>query len=96
MIRNDEGKDRAIRYLGVHFSLELPDTHSQSMGWKVQRKILDDKFKELHKKITRSNPTRAQAIYCINACINSTLKYTLQVAAIPDSDMDKWASLLNY
>jgi hypothetical protein len=90
MIRNDEGKERAIRYLGVHFSLELPDTHSQSMGWKVQRKILDDKFKDLHKKITRSNPTRAQAIYCINACINSTLKYTLQVAAIPDSDMDKW------
>jgi ribonuclease HI len=88
--RNNEGRNKAIRYLGVFFSLDLADTHKSSLGWKIQRGILDEKFKDKHKSITRSKPTRAQAVYCINAVINAALKFPLQVAAVSMTTLKKW------
>ena len=79
-----EGEGQATRYLGVWFELNLK--------WKRQREILENKFKGLKQDIGRSNPTREQAIYCVNAVINAAIKYPLQVAHIPASTLRTWDS----
>ena len=78
--RGLEGK--AMKYLGVHFQV--------GKGWGVQRRVIESKFRKLNDDISRSAPTRAQAIYCINAVIAATLKYPLQVAGIPKTTLERW------
>ena len=72
----------AMRYLGVWFEGDGQ--------WGIQRGILARKFATLVDKITRSSPTREQAIYCINATINTALKFPLQVAQVPATTLKAW------
>ena len=58
--------------------------------WLRQRQILNGKFKELNDRMSRSRPTRSQAIYCINATVNSALKFPLQIANVPNSVLEEW------
>ena len=51
---------------------------------------MEKKFSKLKDSIGRSCPTREQAIYCVNAVINATMKFPLQVASIPKSTLDRW------
>ena len=62
------------------------------MSWKRQTQILQDKFKELYSRISNTKPTTEMAIYCINAVIHATLKFPLQVAAIPRTVIKGWDS----
>ena len=93
MAQWEEGRDRfavydrtgngeTMRYLGVHFQAEP--------GWQAQRAILEKKFAKLKDTISRSCPTREQAIYCVNAVINATMKFPLQVASIPRTTLERW------
>ena len=76
------GEGETMRYLGVHFQ--------PREGWGAQRKILETKFRKLTDSIRSSSPTRQQAVYCVNAVINATLKFPLQVAGIPRSTLERW------
>jgi hypothetical protein len=80
--RNKGGKGRATRYLGVWFEMDH--------RWRVQRKILQAKFKDLNERISKSKPNREQAVYCVNAVINAAMKFPLQVAHIPKSVLNQW------
>ena len=71
-----------MRYLGVHFELNTK--------WRDQCRILEEKFRSDIERISSSKPTREQAIYCVNAVINATLKFPLQVAGIPMSTLERW------
>jgi len=77
-------KPKPFRYLGVWFE--------PGGRWSHQQQILTEKFNTLNDKISRSSPTREQAIYCINATINSALKYPLRIASVPLSVLRKWDS----
>ena len=55
--------------------------------WSKQRELLTKKFNDLNERMGRSSPTREQATYCINATINTALKFPLQIANIPRSDL---------
>jgi len=72
----------AMRYLGVWFE--------GGGKWLRQRQLLDVKFKELNERMSRSSPTRSQAIYCINATVNAALKFPLQIANVPNSVLEEW------
>ena len=76
------GEGETMRYLGVHFQPKA--------GWGAQRRILEAKFRDLTESILSSSPNREQAIYCVNAVINATLKFPLQVAGIPMSTLERW------
>ena len=73
---------RAVRYLGVWYD--------EGFGWNEQRRVLDKKFADLHTRISQSAPTREEAVYCINATINSALKYPLRVAHIDTTRLRAW------
>ena len=75
-------KGVAMRYLGVWFE--------EGCKWVKQRAILSSKFEELNERMGRSSPTREQATYCINATINTALKFPLQIANIPRADLRAW------
>ena len=79
-----EGRGEATRYLGVFFETNT--------GWGVQRRILAAKFTDLQERIGSSRPTREQAIYMVNAVINSAIRYPLQVAHIPRTTLRAWDS----
>ena len=44
----------------------------------------------MNDRISRSCPTREQAIYRINATINAALKFPLQLAWVPASTLEAW------
>jgi len=71
-----------MRYLGVWFE--------EGGRWLRQRQILEEKFRDQTDRISRSRPSREQAIYCINATINAALKFPLQIAWIPVSVLEAW------
>ena len=73
---------RTVRYLGVWYE--------EGCNWTVQKEILTNKFKDLNERISHSSPTREEAIYCINATINSALKYPLRVAHIDFTTTKTW------
>ena len=81
-IRLGTTEGSSMRYLGVWYEA--------GGRWKAQQQILEKQFKELNDKISRSCPTREQAIYCINATINTALKFPLQIAQIPDATLEQW------
>ena len=60
------------------------------MSWKRQTNILQDKFEDLHNRISNIKPTTEMTIYYINAVINAALKFLLQVAAIPRTVIKGW------
>ena len=72
----------AMRYLGVWFEA--------GGKWMRQRSMLEQKFRDSNERISRSCPTREQAVYCINATINAALKFPLQVANVPRSMLEEW------
>jgi ribonuclease HI len=76
------GKGKASRYLGVWFEMDH--------RWRTQRKILQNKFKDLNDRINKSKPNREQATYCVNAVINAAMKFPLQVAHIPKTTLKQW------
>jgi ribonuclease HI len=73
---------RAMRYLGMWYEA--------GFKWKAQRKILSTKFSDLNDRIMHSAPTREEAVYCINATINSALKYPLRVAWVNKTTLKAW------
>ena len=75
-------RNKAMRYLGVWFEGDGK--------WRKQRQLLEAKFKDLNDRISRSSPTREQAIYCINATINTALKFPLQIAHVPKAVLEEW------
>ncbi len=75
-------KGGAMRYLGVWFE--------EGCKWVKQRELLTKKFSDLNERMGRSSPTREQATYCINATINTALKFPLQIANIPRSELRTW------
>jgi ribonuclease HI len=77
-----EVRQGAVRYLGVWFEA--------GGEWKKQRQVLAATFKDTNDRISRSCPTREQAIYCINATINAALKFPLQLAWVPNTVLEEW------
>ena len=76
------GKGKSSRYLGVWYEMD----HK----WRNQRRILQNRFRDMNEKINKSNPNREQAIYCVNAVINAAIKFPLQVAHIPRTVLESW------
>jgi len=90
IVQNTYDPDKSMRYLGVFYTLDLENAKGRNTGWKAQRKVLQNKFVDLNSRINRSNPTRHQTIYCINAVINAALKFPMQVANVPESTLNRW------
>jgi ribonuclease HI/exonuclease III len=76
------GEGQATRYLGVMYELNT--------SWRTQRAVLNKKFRAMQEGIGASRPTKEQAIYCVNAVINAAMRYPLQVAHMPKSQLRAW------
>ena len=46
----------------------------------------------MYDRISRTRPTAEMAICCLNTTVNATLKFPLQVAAIPVTVLREWDS----
>ena len=66
-IRHALNIEQATSYRGVLFNIDL--------SWREQIQVIRSKFQDMYNRINRTRPTAEMAIYCLNAAVNTVLRF---------------------